>query len=122
MLSGYREQAHGKPIVGRGDAVIRTVVFCPRVSKFGDFAQGRTIPEHGFAGERPIGEILDLPDRESGGGSRSRSSRKRRLRQFKRRNVSGFWQKSAIFTCGRGFRFGTLSAKYTTDKPKRKER
>ena len=68
MLSGYREQAHGKPIVGRGDAVIRTVVFCPRVSKFGDFAQGRTIPEHGFAGERPIGEILDLPDRESGGG------------------------------------------------------
>ena len=52
MLSGYREQAHGKPIVGRGDAVIRTVVFCPRVSKFCDFAQGRTIPEHGFAGER----------------------------------------------------------------------
>lgn len=52
MLSGYREQDHGKPIVGRGDAVIRTVVFCPRVSKFGDFAQGRTIPEHGFAGER----------------------------------------------------------------------
>ena len=38
-------------------------------------------------GNAPIGEIQDLPDRESGGG-RSRSSRKRRARQFKRRNYS----------------------------------